>query len=146
MRLSDENLKTFLLCIHQVIEQQAERTANQLSEADLTDLVIYPPRGGLTKDEEQALMQFKSDNNLRTALRKILADNSAAVVFELLKLIDGNAAPDDELGAWTGVRLADLEEDSLEEKELLYDNFFETYKEWKNVRPEKGWALDTVDG
>ena len=146
MRLSDENLKTLLLCIHQVIEQQAERTANQLSEADLTDLVIYPPQGGLTKEEEQALMQFKSDNNLRTALRKILADNSASVVFELLKLIDGNAAPDDELGPWTGVKLVDLEEDSLEEKELLYDNFFETYRKWKIVRPEKGWALDTVDG
>jgi hypothetical protein len=88
---------------------------------------------------------LKSDNNLRTAWRKILADNSAAVVFELLKLIDGNAAPDDEIGPWSGVRLVDLEEDSLEEKELLQDSFFETYKEWKNIRPEKGWELDLVE-
>ena len=144
MRLTEENLKTMLLCLHQVIEQQADKTAEKLSRADLANLLFYPPSGGFTREEEQVLMEFQGDNNLTSAMRKILAHNSAAVVFELLNLFDGNAAPDDELGAWTGVILGDLEEDTLEEKEMLHDRFFESYRDWKKIRPEKTWALDLV--
>jgi len=144
MRLSEENLKTFLLCLHQVIEQQAEKTADQLSRADLMNLLFYPPNCGFTKQEEQALIQLEGNNNLTSALRKILADNSAAVVFELLNLFDGTAAPDDELGGWTGVILSDLEDDTLEEKEMLHDRFFESYNDWKKIRPEKEWKLELI--
>ena len=137
MKLSEENLKTLLLCLHQVIEQQAEKTADQLSRADLTNLLFYPPKGGFTREEEQGLMQLHGNNILRSAIRKILAHNSAAVVFEFLNLIDGNAAPDDELGAWTGITLSDLEEDTLEEREMLRDSFYETYRDWKKIDPKK---------
>jgi|SRR4030095_14927477 len=145
MKLSEENLRTLLLTLHQVIEQNAEKTADRFSVADVDDLLVYPTNGGFSKEEEQAVMQHQGDNNLVTALRKILADNSAKVVFDFLQLLDGVARPDEELGNWSGVILTDMEEDTLEENEMLHDRFFESYRDWKKLRPEKGWALDVIE-
>jgi hypothetical protein len=49
------------------------------------------------------------------------------------------------LGYWSGVILTDMEEDTLEENEMLHDRFFESYRDWKKLRPEKGWALDVIE-
>ena len=87
--------------------------------------------------------KLKNDHDLKSALRKILADNSAGIVFDLMNIIDGTADPDEDLGKWTEVALVDQLDDIEPNDDMLHDSFFSTYWNWKEVRPNKGWALDT---
>ncbi len=135
-----------MMWLHKVIDEQAEETANHLTEADVDNWLIYPPKAGFSNEEELSLMQLRNDNHLRAAFRKILAHHSAKVMLTLLELIDGTADPDDELGEWSGVAIVDLNEDVEENEELLHDRFLTSFREWKEIRPYKGWELDTVDG
>ena len=145
MQLSEDNRNTLMVSIHKIIDGQADKTANRLAEADLDNLLIYPPKAGFTNEEEQALMRLRNDNNLRSAFRKILAHHSANVVLDFLELIDGTVDPEDELGEWSGVAIVDLNEDVEENEKLLHEGFITSFREWKEIRPYKGWELDAVD-
>ena len=79
MKLSEHNLNTLMIFLQQKIEENAEYIANELTNGDSTDFLTYPPNGGLTEAEESSLGKIKNDPNLESALRKILADNSAGV-------------------------------------------------------------------
>ncbi|MBX3241320.1 MAG: hypothetical protein KIT80_17555 [Chitinophagaceae bacterium] len=65
----------------------------------------------------------------------------------MLNLLDGTGSPKLHCDKWTGVKLIDEEFDEDDEPfaDTLHDCFFETYWEWKKVRGDKGWKLDTYD-
>lgn len=134
MNLSEENRTTLLTQLHKTIEETANSLANDLNEGRTEELIGYPPNGGLTEAEKSSLERLKNDETLRDALRKILASNSASVLFELFNIIDGTSDPDPELGEWSEVLLVDQPEDFDEHVEFLHDNFFETYWNWIELR------------
>lgn len=145
MKISDNNIKTLMLSLHKSIEDYANQVSNQLMIGETTDFLNYPPNCGLTDAEHKALEKLKNDQELRNALRKILADNSASVIFDLMNNIDGTTDPDENFGEWTQICFVDSSEEIEPPDEMLHDNFYATYWDWKEIRPDKGWTLDILD-
>ncbi|SFQ18957.1 hypothetical protein SAMN04515668_1316 [Hymenobacter arizonensis] len=78
---------------------------------------------------------------MKLALRKVLADCAANVVFDLLNLIDGTTDP--KQGQWSEVVLVDKPAYD-EHREFLHDEFFGAYWDWQVIRPDKTWRLDLL--
>ena len=140
MELSEENKKTLLLSVHKTIEEFAGHTANNLFHNRTNRLINYPPNGGLTEAEKEALSQLKENEVLKSALRKVIASNTAEVFFDFFNILDGTADP--ETGKWSEVLLIDKPDDFDEYQEFLHDSFFETYRDWKEKRKNTNWSLD----
>jgi len=146
MELSNKNAIALLLDLNQDIEEYAEATVKNIIEDKDFDLT-YPPNSGLTESEKAELTKLHNNEQLKNALRKIIADNTAGVIFNMLNLLDGTGSPKLHYDNWTGVKLID--EDLGADREVfgdtLHDCFYETYWEWRKLRPEKTWKLDTYD-
>ena len=142
MKLSEHNLKTLMLFLQQKIEENADYISDQLDKGNSTDFLTYPPNGGLTEKENLALQKLKNDQDLKSAMRKILADNSANVLFDLFNIIDGTTDPDENLGKWTEICLVDKTDEIEDNEEMLHDELFEKYWDWREIRPDKKWKLD----
>jgi hypothetical protein len=132
MNLSESNSKALLLDIHDDIELYANN-ATSIIFSSTNESLTYPPNIELTGEEIQALNNVIFSDNLKSALKKIIADNSANVVFNLLNNIDGTTDPkrsDD----WTGVRLIDADENynNEETENFLHDEFYSIYWDWKD--------------
>jgi hypothetical protein len=147
MELSQTNAKALLFDLNQDIQEYAEATVNAIIEKRNFDNVTYPPNGGLTDLEKAELYKLDNNSHLKNALRKVLADNTAGVIFNLLNLLDGTGSPKHYYDDWTGVKLIDEEasEDTEPFDDTLHDTFFETYWDWKKVRGDKSWKLDTYE-
>jgi hypothetical protein len=143
MKLSDHNRRTLMITLHKKIEEYADKTADCLYNGETSDLIVYPPNGGLTNNELRALKKLENDQDLKTALRKVLADQTGEVVFDLMNIFDGTEDPDEHLGKWTEIAIVDQSDDIDPNNEMLHDDFFSTYWDWKKLRPDSNWALDT---
>lgn len=144
MEFSEDNRNTLMIHLHQTIEQQAVYVTENLLNGIYNRLAIYPPNGGLTSSEIEALEVIKGNESLRSALRKILAGNSASVLFDMFNIIDGTGDPDPSIGEWSEVVIIDRPEDYIEDHEMFHDEFFSTYENWKVIRPETDWSLDNL--
>jgi hypothetical protein len=91
MKLSKHNIHTFLLSANQKIEENAEFVSVKIDQGGEMDFVTYPPNCGFTEQENLSLEKLKNDPHLKSALRKILADNSAGVLFDLFNILDGTS-------------------------------------------------------
>jgi hypothetical protein len=145
MELSNKNALALLLDLNQDIEEYAEATVKNIIEDKNFDYLTYPPNNGLTDLEKQELNKLDNNEHLKNALRKVIADNSAGIIFNMLNLFDGTGSPKHMYNEWTGIKLIDEEpnENEPEFHETLHDSFFETYWEWKKIRGDKNWKLDT---
>ena len=146
MELSNNNAIALLLDINQDVEEYADATIKRVIEEKNFEL-IYPPNNGLTAEEAAEVAKLENNEHLKNGLRKIIANNTAGVVFNLLNLFDGTSAPKLHYNSWTGVKLVDEEPDGSLEPfyDTLHDAFFETYWEWKKLRGNKSWQLDTLE-
>lgn len=142
MPLSESNRYTLLLEVHRLIEEGAAYTAQQLLEGNGDEVISYPPNGGLSEDESNALKALKGNDVLESALRKVVASATADGFFSFFSIVDGVTDPDPQLGEWTEVRLSDAGEDREDSEEFLHDSFYESYWKWKELRSEKEWSLD----
>jgi hypothetical protein len=130
MKLSNDNTKAILLDTHQDINNFADNAVSIIFGNNLASLT-YPPNVDLTAEEIAALKTIVPSDNLKNALKKILADNSAAVMFNLFNNIDGTTDPKNNSDNWTGVKLIDLDPDDDEDSEnFLHDEFYSTYWDW----------------
>ncbi|MDO1451569.1 hypothetical protein Q0590_35180 [Rhodocytophaga aerolata] len=145
MELSEKNLKTLLISVHRGIEESANKTANNIFNARLGKLIDYPPNGGLTDEEKEALKELKGNEDLKTALRKVIASSTANAFFDFFNLIDGTTDPEPGTGKWTEVLIVDKPKDFDEDQAFLHDEFYATYWDWKKKRKNKNWQLDLLD-
>jgi len=143
MQLSEENIKTLLINVHKSIEESANSTANDLYEGRVNNLINYPPNGGLTLEESNALNVLKGNAVLKSALRKVFASTTSDVFFSFFNIVDGTADPDPGTGDWTEVVLVDKPEDLEEDLPFLHDEFYSTYWAWKKRRNNNNWSLDS---
>jgi len=109
MKLSNKNALALLLDLNQDVEEYAEATVKNIIE-DKNFKVLYPPNNGLTESEKQELAKLDNNDHLKIALRKIIADNSAGIIFNMLNLLDGTGSPKHMYNEWTGVKLIDEEQ------------------------------------
>lgn len=142
MKLKQDNRNTLMITLHQKIEEYADVSSDLILKGEISENLSYPPDYGLTDEELCELEKLKGNEVLKSALRKVLADNSAGIVFELMNLLDQTTDPDIEMGEWSGISLIDYNEEVEEDDIMLHDNFFETYSEWKKKRENKDWQLD----
>ena len=147
MKLSKQNALALLLDLNQDIEEYAEATVKNIIEDKNFDFLTYPPNSGLTDLEKQELNKLDNNEHLKNALRKVIADNSAGIVFNMLNIIDGTTDPKLMYDEWTGIKLIDqdLNEDADEFQDMLHDSFYESYWKWRELRGDKNWKLDTYE-
>jgi hypothetical protein len=147
MELSNNNAKTLLLDTHQDIEEYADTLVNNILEKRNFDFLTYPPHCGLTELEINELKNLDNNEHLKSAIRKVIADNSAGIVFNMLNLFDGIGFPKNDNGDWTGLKVIDEEQNENSEPvdDWLHDKFYETYWGWKKIRGDKEWKLDTYE-
>jgi hypothetical protein len=141
MNLSNKNALILLLEINQTIEEYAEYTVKNIVEDKNFESLIYPPNCGLTDLEKIELGKLNNNEHLKNALRKIIADNTAGVIFNALNLLDGTTTPRNLEDEWTGVKLVDEQLDKNTDvfNDKLHDAFFESYWDWKSIREKKDW-------
>ncbi len=144
MELSNNNAKT-LLDTHQDIEEYADTLVTNILDKKEFDFLTYPPNCGLTELEIGELKKLDNNEHLKNALRKVIADNSTGIIFNMLNLFDGTGFPKNDNDDWTGLKIIDEEpnEDSELVDDWLHDKFYETYWDWKKIRGDKKWKLDT---
>lgn len=145
MELSNNNAKTLLLDTHQDIEEYADTLVTNILDKKEFDFLTYPPNCGLTELEIDELKKLDNNEHLKNALRKVIADNSAGIIFNMLNLFDGTGFPKNDNDNWTGLKVIDEEpnENSEPVDDWLHDKFYETYGDWKKIRGDKKWKLDT---
>ena len=131
-----------MLTIHKLIEEYADHLATQINDGKPIDHVTYPPNSGFNQNEIEALTILQSNEHLKSAIRKVVADNIAGVVFDIFNIIDGTSDPETYIGKWTELRLVDKTKDYQPYKDMLHDKFFETYWDWRKMRPNNQWKLD----
>ena len=130
--------------MHKSIEEAANSFSQMVKSGQSDSAIFYPPNGGFTHQEIEALKKLQNDEELRSALRKLFASNSAQVLFELFNIIDGTGDPSPDLGKWSGVRITEVTEEDEEYYEFLHDQLFETYWDWRDIR-NADWKLDQFD-
>ena len=147
MGLSKENAIALLLDINQDIEEYAEATVKKIVEDKKFNFLTYPPNAGLTDAEVAELNKLSNNDNLKSALRTIIADNAAGVIFNMLNLLDGTSSPKLKFDDWTGVKLVDedVNADSDSFDDTLHDSFFDIYWDWRELRGQKSWKLDMYE-
>ncbi len=147
MELSNKNANTLLLDTHQDIDEYADTLVTNMLDKKEFNFLTYPPNGGLTALEIEELQKLDNNEHLKNALRKVIADNSAGIVFSMLNLFDGTGFPKSVKGDWTGLKLIDEEpnENSEPVDDWLHDKFYETYWDWKKIRGDKKWKLDIYE-
>ncbi len=145
MELSNTNINTLLLDTHQDIEEYADTLVTNILEKKEFNFLTYPPNCGLTELEIAELKKLDNNEHLKNALRKVIADNSAGIIFNMLNLFDGTGFPKNDNNDWTGLKVIDEEpnENSEPVDDWLHDKFYETYWDWKKIRGDKTWKLDT---
>jgi hypothetical protein len=145
MNLSNKNAQTLLLDTHQDIEEYADTLVTNILDKKEFDFLTYPPNCGLTDLEIDELKKLDNNEHLKNALRKVIADNSAGIIFNMLNLFDGTGFPKNDNDDWTGLKVIDEEPSENPEPvdDWLHDKFFETYWDWKKIRGDKKWKLDT---
>ena len=84
MKLSNNNAFALLLDVNQDIEEFAEAAVKNIIEDKRIDYLMYPPNNGLTDLEKQALSKLDNNEYLKNALRKVIADCSAGIIFNML--------------------------------------------------------------
>jgi hypothetical protein len=146
MELSNKNANILLLDTHQDIEEYADTVVKKIIEDKDFEFMTYPPNCGFTESEKIELRKLENNSNLKSALRKIIADNSAGIIFSMLNLFDGTGFPKNDSKEWTGIKLMDEELNNNPEPvdDFLHDKFYETYWDWKERRGQKDWSLDTL--
>ncbi|MFN3195664.1 MAG: hypothetical protein ACE364_06945 [Chlorobiota bacterium] len=59
MKLSENNKKTLLVSIHQLIEENANHIVNDLDDKRVNEIINYPSNGGLTQLEKLELERLE---------------------------------------------------------------------------------------
>ena len=147
MELSENNAIALLLDLNQDIEEYADYAVKNVIVDKNLEYLNYPPNCGFSDLEKAELNKLDNNPHLKNALRKIIADSSAGVIFNMLNLLDGTGSPKKMYKEWTGVLLIDEEheKDSGLFSGTLHDYLFETYWTWKKIRGNKDWTLDTLE-
>ncbi len=129
--LSESNRNIFLVELNKAIEDAAEDDSKNILQQDFDSLAVYPPNGGFTDEEKVALRSIASVPNAESALRKVLANASASVIFNMLNWIDGTSDPESE--DWTGVKLVDADTVGDPPYAMLHDDFYDKYWDWRKT-------------
>jgi hypothetical protein len=144
-----EVVQALLLESHRCVDDAAEETMMKIGaprrrplpkegEIDTESLLVYPPNGVLSPEEEQALRAMKLSTVERSALKKLVADGCATAFFHFFNLIDATGDPEvrPPRGRWAGAWVVAPKGDR--DRDMLHDGFLESYDAYdKAIRRRK---------
>jgi hypothetical protein len=107
--------------------------------------LIYPPNAGLSPDEAAALKGLPRNDALKRALRKVVAHAASQPLYALFCIVDGIADPDGWEGTWFGCRFEPILRPG-KDREPFHQRFYDSYWDWRKIRPGKRTRLDTYEG
>lgn len=142
MKLSESNKSTLLVSVHRSIEEHANCSANHIFHGRFRELINYPTNGGFTENELVALDGLKEKEDLKSALRKVIASATADTFFDFFNIIDGTTDPDPIGNSWSEVMIVDTPPNYEEDIEFWHDDFYGSYWDWKEIRQNHNWSLD----
>lgn len=139
--------RALLLQMHRSIEEAATQMAAQVVSSNVPSL-NYPPNSGFSEAEVNAIGNLKAIPGMESALRKVIANAASQPLYKLACILDGIADPADYKGKWLGARIKPVSptSDEDEAEQLWRDNIYESYWEWRRIRPDPGWRLDIWAG
>lgn len=143
MPLDEAGRKALLVEAHHLVEQQATRAAEALCGLRSPGELYYPPNGGLTERERSALPAEPHPEHV-SLFRKVIADSIATAFFNFFAVVDAVGDPYEYPGVWLPLRFELAGDDS--DETMLHAAFFDTYRNWRDLRPDPGWQLDNWAG
>jgi hypothetical protein len=143
--LTETQRRALFLEMHRNIENAAGRVAAQLTSREGLQL-SYPPNHGLTDNEISALRNLNVGPGLESAFRKAIASAVSEPLYYLMCILDGIGEPAELGERWFGARIDPIppEPDGMPEAEPLRYDYYESYWEWRRIRPDPGWRLDDL--
>jgi len=118
--------------MHKEIEQATAVALNWFGPSQQGTNIAYPPGASLTAEEKLALKNLDLSQAAQSALKKLVADTASAPLFRLFTLMDGVADPGSgDLAPWPGVDFAEKPLGSADEGDMLHDEFFASFWEYK---------------
>lgn len=133
-QLSTKNQELLLIELNKLVNHYAGQTAASISNDNISTDLVYPPGDKLNEQEVIELQKLKNNNLLKSALTKIIADNSANVLLDFLSLADGVSDPETDAWEGDGICIVDLNDNCKGSREMLHDKFFEQYWNWKELK------------
>lgn len=127
-----------MIAIRKMIEEYSNHLASELANGSLEDQVTYPPNTKFADKELVSLQLLASNQHLQSTIAKLVANNTASVFFDFFTLIDGTSDLDETLGEWTELAFVDKTDDIEPTDEMLGDKLYETYWQWRKLRPDAG--------
>jgi hypothetical protein len=98
--LTDAERNALLIEVNREIEEQADRLARGLAQGGELPTLIYPPNGGFTEPEQEAVLGLLVSEEAVSGLRKLVANACAGPLSWLFALLDGIADPEGYDGHW----------------------------------------------
>lgn len=133
--MNKEIVRVLFLEMHRGIEEATGVALNWFDSAQQGAYIAYPPGESLTAEEKLALKNLKLSPAAHSALKKIIADAASAPLFRLFTLMDGVADPESgDFEDWRGVDLTEKAPEPVDEEEMLHDEFFGSFWEYKRGR------------
>ncbi len=135
--------QTLLVESHRLIERNAEHTVEQLGvarrkpltrpEHDSESLTTYPPGEVLSVEEDGAIRSMRLSALQKSALKKLIADACAAVMFDFFNLVDGTTDPEVSPinDFWVGASIVEQQDDR--HTWMLHDQFLDTYHDYMSL-------------
>jgi hypothetical protein len=118
--------------MHKEIEQATAVALNWFGPSQRGTNIAYPPGASLTAEEKLALKNLNLSPAAQSALKKLVTDTASAPLFRLFTLMDGVADPESgDLDPWLGVDFTEKPLDSDDEGDMLHDEFFASFWEYK---------------
>ena len=139
--LTEKQRDALLLELHRAIEESADDAAQSLRPGGEPRQPYYPPNGGLTDAEHNALAGLLATEDAVSGIRKVVANAAAGPLWTLFSLIDATADPTDYEEFWPPFELVESEDG-----ERLEAPWLDAYWLWREKRPDPGWKLDTYGG
>jgi hypothetical protein len=124
--------RALLLETHKAIEEAARYALSSIGAIE-NATIAYPSHKALTPTEQAALKNLHLSDDARSALQKVIADVASYPLSHLFSLMDGVTDPElIRFNWWPGLSLAE----KSEAEEMLHDEFFDTYWDYKATRRE----------
>ena len=127
-KLKGHEIQALLLECHRAVQESAQAALSMISQPENENSLTYPPGELLNGKEIAALRKLSDDPILQSALRKIMKDVAAYPLFHLFTLLDGVGDPQGTTD-WSGARLF---RSGDEQSPMLHDEFFNSYRAWKD--------------
>jgi hypothetical protein len=134
-------IRLMMMEMHQAIEKTANDTAECLA-GDKPLNLRYPPNAGLSPDEAIALEGLPKNDALKRALHKVVAHAAVHPLYWLFCMVDGIGDPEGWEGTWLGCRFEPILQCTGENREPLHMRLYDSYWDWRKVRPDTGPRLD----